>query len=260
MSMNDNPVIGGSKDVSFKRLDLAIGILAGIAAIVLALLVQSSLHKTELADLRTEYENQIKAMKEQHENEVKDKGQNIDELTKSVNAVSTAVKELGLAVAVRRLDEVGDMNETFKSHDQAHELMMRLLDDLESKYAGSQAHRAFIERSYEQYSESLKSAISACSRWSEQISMLLADLSQWLPAQLEKVRAQREQALEDLLRFRRVPAMMPPKMNHSTEEMEAVERHETLRRKLAELQRLDELLDDARHLLYALGTQAEITE
>lgn len=247
-------------DFPLKRLDVSIGILSVIAAILCALLVQSSFHKREVNKLRSEHERQIKDMKRQHGQEIMYKEQRVSGLDQTLNGVKTALEELSFTVAVHEVDRANDMNQALRRSHQAHRSVIRLLDQLEVNYPGSRRRRVSIEKAYNQYSKSLDLAISVYSHWHRQVSALLIDISQWLPSELDTVRTQMEQANQNLLRFRRTFGTVASQGDHRKEERQAVEKHEALRRRLAALERIAGLVNHTGDLLHPLAPPLEVPE
>jgi len=248
------------EDFPLKKLDICIGIIAVIAAILGSLIVQSISHKTELHDLWTAHEKQMREMKKEHGHEINQREQRLTELRQSLQSVSLALDELSLAVDIHRLDRACGMNELLRRSHQEHASVIRLLDWLQRRFPESQARRFAIEQSYNRCHESLDSAISWYSDWHEQVSALLVDLSQWLPEQITEVQLQIQQARERLLPFRRIFGIVAPDIYCPKEERLAIEKYEGLRTKLTELQLISGLLHNSCCLVQGLDGQADVTE
>jgi chromosome segregation ATPase len=261
MPMNEDPGNGIIEDFSLKKLDYCIAIIGGIVVILCALVVQSLFHKTELRDLRTDYETQIRDINKKHVDEINEKEQTISEMRDSLNPMRTALEELSLAVAIEGLDRARAIREVLRKSDQAHASVMTLLEGLKGNCPWSQgAYRFSIEQAYKRCNESLDSCMLWHTKWHGQVSALLADLSQWVPSQLQQVQVQLQQAREDLVPFRRVFGIVSAKISCSEEERKAFDKYESLRAKLAELERINSLLANARSLFHSMGTEGEDTE
>jgi hypothetical protein len=197
-------------------------------------MVQSLFHKDEMSNLRSGYEREIKEVKEEYKEELLYKEERAKDLGRTLDAIETSLEELSFAVAVQGVDRAHDLDQMMRSGLRAHESVMALLGDLEGRFPESRTRKASLEALYAEYSEALDSAVSASDRWHRQISELLVAVSEWLPAQLKEVETQIEKAKSKTRGVRQIDG--------ARKENQPRARLEALRRKLAQLRKIEGLM------------------